>query len=213
MDEQLVYRYRFNNLKKRKEVWIPLTSFFSHYIDRQDTVLDIGCGYGEFINILKAREKYGLDINPDTGKYLSPTVHFLKSRSTKIPLKDKSVDKIFISNFFEHIPKFDILGTVKEIRRVLKKDGLVLVLQPNIRYLGNNFWSFSDHITPIDDRALAEVFGSYGFRLKKKILKFIPYTMGDVSIVNSWLVELYLALPVIWPFLGKQSFLVFGRES
>lgn len=211
MDEKLVYRYRFKNLKKRQDVWRPLTKFISQYIRPSDTILDIGCGYGEFINNVRATEKIGLDINPDTRKYLASDVRFLHGSATMIPLSGGFVDKVFASNFFEHITKKEILGTVKEIGRILKKDGLVIVLQPNIRFLGNDFWSFSDHITPIDDRALEEVFGSYGFKLKKRILKFVPYTMGDVSVVTSWLVELYLAIPAIWPIFGKQSFLVFGR--
>ena len=40
-------------------------------------VLDLGCGWGEFINQIDARSKYGMDLNPDTREFLSDDVTFL----------------------------------------------------------------------------------------------------------------------------------------
>ncbi len=71
---------------------------------------------------------------------------------------DATVDRVFISNFFEHIPREAIVSTLTEARRVLKPDGRLLVLQPNVRYCAKDYWMFFDHITPVDDRALAEAF-------------------------------------------------------
>ena len=40
-------------------------------------VLDLGCGYGEFINQVRARRKIAMDLNPDAPSHLAPGVEFL----------------------------------------------------------------------------------------------------------------------------------------
>ena len=36
------------------------------------TVLDLACGYGEFINTVRCRQKFGMDLNPDSPRFLDP---------------------------------------------------------------------------------------------------------------------------------------------
>ena len=207
-----IYQRRFDKTDERKILWgVLVDRFFQKYINKNDTVLDVPCGYGEFINAIKCKQKLALDINPDSKKYLNKNVKFLKSSSTKIPLARGSVDKIFVSNFFEHISHSDIQKTVVEFKRVLKKGGQVLVLQPNIRFAANDYWMFFDHITPVDDRALEEVFAINGFTLKKRILRFMPFTSQSRLPVNRMLVSIYLSLPFVWRILGKQTFLIFQK--
>ena len=43
---------------------------------RDATVLDLGCGYGEFINNIENSERHGMDLNPDSIDYLDKTVVF-----------------------------------------------------------------------------------------------------------------------------------------
>ncbi len=189
-----------------------MTDFFQQYIDKDDTVLDVGCGYGDFINYVKAKKKLAVDINAAGRDEIGPDVRFYRAPANKMPfIKTGSIDKIFVSNFFEHITHEEIETTIREFYRVLKAKGEVLTLQPNIRLLLNEFWMFFDHITPIDDRALVEIFSVNGFSLKKRIFRFIPYTRK--SRFPKWpiVVKLYLRLPFIWPLFGKQSFLIFKK--
>ena len=69
---QRMYGVRFSsNLEYRKQVWSVLISdWFGKYINPADAVLDLGCGYGEFINGVACREKYGMDLNPDAARFL-----------------------------------------------------------------------------------------------------------------------------------------------
>jgi ubiquinone/menaquinone biosynthesis C-methylase UbiE len=121
------------------------------------------------------------------------------------------VHKVFISNFFEHLTHDDIAATVKELKRVVKKGGMVLVLQPNIRFTAKDYWMFFDHITPVDDRALEEIFTINGFRLEQRILRFLPFTTQSKVPAKPWLVKLYLRMPLIWRIMGKQTFMVFEK--
>lgn len=207
-----IYRRRFNDVEARKVLWRALVDkVFGKYINEDDVVLDVPCGYGEFINAITCKKKIGLDINPDSKKYLGKDVQFLKASSTKIPLTNNSVDKIFVSNFFEHITREDIQKTIIEFRRILKDGGQVMVLQPNVRFAYKNYWMFFDHITAVDDRALEEVFSIEQLRLVKRILRFTPYTSQSIFPVSNIMIRLYLSLPFVWRFFGQQTFMVFEK--
>jgi len=73
------YEFRFSrNHQYRNEVWKILTkSFFQQYILSTSDILDIGCGWGEFINNIEGRRKIGIDLNEDAQKYLNPSIEFI----------------------------------------------------------------------------------------------------------------------------------------
>jgi hypothetical protein len=64
---QRLYVERFSGRTEyRNEVWKILSSeFFSTWIPESSTILDLGAGYCEFINNVRARRKLALDLNPD----------------------------------------------------------------------------------------------------------------------------------------------------
>jgi hypothetical protein len=45
------------------------------YVEKESVVLDIGGGYCEFINQVQAREKYLIDLNPDSKIFANPDVN------------------------------------------------------------------------------------------------------------------------------------------
>jgi len=213
MDVKKIYEARFVNIEQRKLIWqVLVRDFFQQFIKKNDVVLDVGCGYGEFINNIVCEKKLAVDLNKSVKKYLAKDVRFFSESSTKMSsIKNNSIDKIFVSNFFEHIKKEDIVKTIDEFKRKLKSNGQVLVLQPNIRFCAKDYWMFFDHLTPIDDRAMEEIFSSHGFRLKKRVLKFLPYTTKSNLPKSPQFVKIYLKLPFLWNLFGQQSFLIFER--
>jgi non-ribosomal peptide synthetase component F len=46
-----------------------VTEFFSRFVPEDALVLDLGCGYGEFINNVRCRERYGMDLNSRSGLF------------------------------------------------------------------------------------------------------------------------------------------------
>jgi SAM-dependent methyltransferase len=208
-----IYQQRFGDIKTRQLLWSILTEdFFQKYVNEDDVVLDLPCGYAEFINKIKCKKKYAADINKDCIKYVGKDVKFLLNSSTKLSLGPRSIDKIFVSNFFEHLNNTDIIKTAAEFKRILKPGGQILILQPNIRFATKNYWMFFDHINAIDDRALEELFVTMGFSLKKRILKFLPFTTHSRYPIKTRLVKLYIKLPFLWKIIGKQSFLIFEKQ-
>src|SRR4051795_9719220 len=107
-----IYRRRFSETAKyRNAVWKVLTAeFFSRWVQPSDEVLDLGCGYGEFINNVVAQTRWAMDLNPDASTHLSSDVRLLQQDcSATWTIPDGSLDVVFTSNFFEHLPDKDAL--------------------------------------------------------------------------------------------------------
>lgn len=207
-----LYQERFgDDLEFRSKMWKVLCrQFFQKYVDKKDAVLELAAGYCYFINNIQCKKKYAIDINPDCKKYADSDVNVKIGTTTNMKeIEPKSLDCIFASNFFEHITREDILLTIQEAFRCLKKGGRLMILQPNIRYLSKDYWRFFDHITPIDDRALVELLDSLGFKMNVVKSKFLPYTVKGVLPNSIFLLKLYLRFYFIFaPILGKQAFIV-----
>lgn len=215
MDVESIYKRRFTpDLKFRDQMWQVLCrSFFQKYVPLQSTVLEVAAGYCEFINNIQAARKIAVDINPSTQEHAQPDVQVLLADAGHISgIAENSVDIAFTSNFFEHLTRDQITATVEEVRRVLVPGGKFLVLQPNIRFCAKDYWMFFDHITPIDDRALVELFETKGFRIVKVIPRFLPYTTQGSLPKSIFFLRMYLFLRPAWRLLGQQSFIMVAKE-
>jgi SAM-dependent methyltransferase len=210
---ELEYDLRFSPLKEyRSRIWKLLVSrFFQRYVPEGAHVLDVGCGWGEFINNIRAAKRYGIDLNPDGASKLDPQVIFLNQDcSAAWGVADGSLDVVFTSNFFEHLPTKDHLRrTLLEAKRCLKRGGSIICLGPNVKYLPGEYWDFWDHYLPLTERSLAEVLELTGFEIQRCAPRFLPYTMVYRRHPALFLVGLYLRMAWALRFFGNQ-FLVFG---
>lgn len=213
------YKIRFNGLEKyRQEMWsIFCNNFFQKFISTDSTVLDVGAGYGEFIFNIKAKNKIALDLNTYIKDIcIANNIRFLNQDCTKEwELEKNSVDIVFSSNFLEHLYyKSDIDKVLKQAYKVLKKDGKIILLGPNIRFVYDEYWDFWDHHLALSDRSIREVLKMNGFKIEKCIDKFLPYAMsgeGRKITPPLFLIHLYLKIPLAWKILGKQ-FLIIAKK-
>jgi len=206
-----LYARRFeSNEVQRQDLWQVLCSdFFQRWVPPEATVLDVAAGHCEFVNNIKAGRKIAVDLNPDVAVRAAPDVETHVCRSDDMAaLADQSVDRAFVSNFFEHVTREVIVSTLTEIRRVLKPDGRLMILQPNVRYCAKDYWMFFDHITPVDDRALVEALAGAGYDVETCLPRFLPYTTKSRLPAGPGLVRLYLKVPLAWRVLGAQAFVV-----
>ena len=216
LELERIYSVRFTGIEDyRNRVWqVLISNFFSRWIGRESTVLDLGCGYGEFINNITAGQKYGMDLNPASRERVSPEIRLIEQDcSLPWPLQSNSLDTVFTSNFFEHLPtKASLQGTLLEARRCLRPGGRLITLGPNVKYLGGSYWDFFDHHLPLTELSLSEAMIMAGFEVEHAIPKFLPYTMCQGIRPPIWTLRLYLRFPVAWRLFGKQ-FLVISRKS
>jgi len=210
-----IYARRFDAQRDyRNRVWKVLVSdFFQGFLKPDDTVLDLGCGYGQFINHARVRTRYAMDLNPHSRESLAPGITFLEQDcSSPWPLPDDSLDLVFTSNFFEHLPAKMILErTIQEAVRCLKKDGRIIAMGPNIRCVPGAYWDFWDHHIPLSELSVSELLETNGFIVDSAIPRFLPYTMVNQRERPMLLIKLYLRLRFVWRILGHQ-FLVIGRK-
>lgn len=212
---QKEYDLRFSKTKGyRDEVWKTLCNeYFNRYIAPEASVLDMGAGWGEFINNINASDKYAMDLNPDAKSRLESDVKFLQQNcSSEWNIPAKSLDVVFSSNFLEHLPdKVHIENAISEAYRSLCDDGLVILLGPNIKYVHGAYWDFWDHYVPLTEESLGEILLLKGFQVQVKIPRFLPYSMSTGSTPPLFFLRMYLRLPFFWRFLGRQ-FLVVAKK-
>jgi len=213
-----IYRQRFDDhaQRDREALWRVLCDhFLQRYVPTSATVLDLAAGRCEFINHIRCARKIAVDLNPDTAAYANPDVRVVTAYShDMVGVDSDSVDVVFVSNFFEHLPdKQTFLDTLREIRRVLRPGGRLLILQPNIRFLNGAYWDFIDHYLPLTDRTMVEALQLVDLQVEEVRPRFLPYTTRSRLPQWSWLVWLYLKLrPAHWIF-GKQAFIVARKAS
>jgi SAM-dependent methyltransferase len=209
------YDRRFRAAQEyRDAVWaVLLRARIEEWMGPVEDVLDLGCGWGEFTRNVSATRKYAMDLNPDSARYVGDDAQFLhQDCAAPWALDDDSLDVVFSSNFIEHLPdKAAIEATVAQARRCLRPGGKIIFMGPDIRFVGGAYWDFWDHHIPITEKSLRELLELNGFEVTRSIPRFLPYTMSDGRQPPLFLVRLYLMLPFLWPFLGKQ-FLVMASS-
>jgi SAM-dependent methyltransferase len=209
-----LYTTRFPEADRaaKDAIWQVLCPrFFQRYVQPNDVVLDLGTGFGEFLRHIRCGRRIAVDIEPLSGRALPPDTEevFAPGHQLSAHVAANSVDVVFCSNVFEHLPDTaTFLATLREIRTVLRPGGRLLALQPNIRFVGGAYWDFVDHHLPLTHLTLMEASESVGFEVVEVIPRFLPYTTRSAIPQSPWLVRLYLAVPPVWRIMGQQTWFV-----
>ncbi|MDO8659044.1 MAG: class I SAM-dependent methyltransferase [Candidatus Parcubacteria bacterium] len=132
------------------ETHIFNASLIKTYIQRKK-VLDIGCWTGQLEKLILQETKELIGLEPDNdavrvAKKTIPGVSFFVGTAEKLPFKDNSFDTIIFLDVIEHIPAQTELTCLKEINRVLKPKG-ILILSTNYKHpvgvlFDPSFWAF-----------------------------------------------------------------------
>ncbi len=192
----------------RDTVWKALWRYvFRHRIAADDCVLDLGCGYGEFINNVTARRRIGLDMWPGIRKHLGPGVEGIVGSVTDLGgIDDASVDFAFASNLFEHISQADFAKVLASLKTKLSARGTLTILQPNYRYAYREYFDDYTHVSIYSHVSLADFLVANGYEVIEVRPRFLPLTVKSRLPVSPLLIGLYLASP--FKPMGKQMLLV-----
>lgn len=208
-----LYRNRFpkEELARKREIWkVVCEHYLQRFVRQDDTVVDLACGYGEFISNISARHKIAIDINPDAAAHLASDIRFELAGATEMGnLVRNEADVVFTSNFLEHLSDKRMLEQVLEqVLVALVPGGRFLVMGPNLRYLPGAYWDFYDHNLGLTHVSLCEVLSLKGFRIYHCVDRFLPYTTRGTLPTHPYFVRLYLSCRPLWRILGKQFFIV-----
>ena len=156
--------------KGRHSLFIPrVLDLFNFKILNEDIqILEIGCGNGWAISYKEPKVHYiAIDYSSVYKKDLeSNGITFYEADVSveKLTLADKSVDLIILNHIIEHISQIDFF--VRELKRVLKKNGLVYIRTPDIEKVKWVFWHDYTHIRPFSTSSLGHLMSSFGFKQK-----------------------------------------------
>jgi SAM-dependent methyltransferase len=189
---------------RRNVLWRSLWRYhFSRHIASSDCVLDLGSGYGEFINNVAAVRRIAVDTWHRLPENLAPGIECHVGKSHELAwLADGAVDFAFASNLFEHLSQAEFAATLDALRPKLSAKGTLTILQPNYRYAFREYFDDYTHITVYSHISLADFLRAHGWEVIEVRPRFLPLTIKSRLPVSPLLIAAYLASPV--KPMGKQ---------
>lgn len=177
-------------------------------------ILDIGCGRGEFLQLLKENNLgyFGIDTDDNLIKILKENDYNVKKTDFINFNPDRRFNGIMAAHIIEHIPGKEIYSFLKKINNLLKINGIAVIITPNFQNLEvatETFWRDIEHQRPyplsimenlliengfeIIDKGFDE---DTGFKGVKRILRHIRiigkyFTPKDIFIVGKKIKEIY----------------------
>lgn len=193
---------------RRDGVWEALWRyFFRKRISADACVLDLGAGYGSFINTVVARRRIAVDLWPGVVDHVAPGVETIVGPVDDLgAIPDNMVDFAFASNLFEHLPQDVLISALAEIKRTLTRNGTLTVLQPNYRYAYREYFDDYTHVAVYSHISLMDLLRAHGWDIVDVRPRFLPLTVK--SRLPTWpiLVAAYLWSPL--KPMGKQMLIV-----
>ncbi len=189
---------------RRAVVWQALWRYyFRKLIPADACVLDLGCGYGDFINSVAARRRIALDVWPEFPKHLVAGVEPVVAPVNDLSgIEHDSIDFAFASNLFEHIPQADFASVLAQLKTKLSARGELTILQPNYRYAYREYFDDYTHVSVYSHISLCDFLIANGYEIIEARPRFLPLTVKSRLPVWPPLIGLYLNSPV--KPLGKQ---------
>lgn len=160
-------------------------------------VLDVGCGDGQIGKMIKDKfrcEVFGIDVSMKSLELAKKNgLKVKRSRvEEKFPFASNSFDAVYAGEIIEHL--FNPDAFIKEINRVLKKGGLLILTTPNLVglgarvsvFLGKTPWMVNNRLTknsaghikyftPKEIKSLLEDDGFKVLNLTSDIVKLNPF--------------------------------------
>ncbi len=203
------YQSRYIPNSSRRVVWQEIVNYLKNFIKPDSAVLDLGAGYCDFINTVKAKIKYAVDISSESARHADSDVKTFTCRAWELTsISNASLDVIHASNLFEHLIEEELSRTINEIKRVLKDGGILILLQPNFRHTVKNYFDDPTHKTIFTDEGLKNFLLYHGFEVILRKNKFLPFSIASKPKflpISTLLVRTYLNFP--WkPFAGQMLF-------
>ena len=207
------YRTRFAYDRNRQLVWKEIANYLKKFIPEEGTVLDLGAGYCDFINQIKARKRYALNTSSFLSKYAADGVKFVMGKAGEklAEFEDVSIDVVFSSNFLEHLKWPEIEEITAQVRRILVYGGRWIIVQPNFKYAYRSYFDDFTHRTIFTETSLSDYLVNASFILEQKVARFLPLSFHSRLPKWPFLVRVYLRLPC--RIFARQMLIIVRKEK
>lgn len=196
---------------RRPIAWREIIRFLGKFIPTDGSVVDLGAGYCDFINQVKAAKKYAVDYSPNLSKFAKANVEKINSRSSDLSaISTDSIDLVLSSNLFEHFTEEELAQTMSEVKRVLKKGGKLILMGPNFRLQPGRYFDDHTHKKIFNDSSLGSFLLENDFKILLKMGKFLPQEVKNSpsvlpNFLLPFLIRFYIHSP--WkPLAGQMLF-------
>ena len=151
-------------------------------INKESMILDIGCAAGNIANyVINKNNFYGIDYSMDLvlyGRSKGLNITFCDLSEGHLFFDDEFFDVIWFSHVIEHLEVRMQVKIMKEIYRVLKPGGRVIVFAPSAY---NPFFYDNDtHVRPMTHGSLEHLALDTGFKKangKYSLIRKFPYCL------------------------------------
>ena len=156
-----------------RRIFVSTVSLITEYYPNGGSVLDIGCGYGHFLWIMKERgwTVQGIDPSPETVAYAhSRGLRVFEGNFEEFDASAESFDVITMFYVLEHL--IEPVDALKKVWRLLKPDGMLVIRVPHTTplvkllkflYIPNNLYDLPFHIYDYSPPTLRELLKKTGF--------------------------------------------------
>jgi len=144
-------------------------------------ILDVGCGTGGTTSELKKLgEVYGIDFSFSALQFSTKRgLQVLKGAVNKLPFLDDTFDMITMFDALEHIE--DDFLVVKELSRIIKKTGMIVITVPAYQFLWSDHDVTVSHYRRYNSKSISDVVTKGGlsiFRMSYFItIPFVPIAL------------------------------------
>ena len=145
---------------------------YLEYFTGCENVLDLGCGRGEFLELMKEKGigGYGIDIESDAVQYCADAG--LAARQAEAiehlsELPDDSLDGIFLSQVAEHLTPSELIEMIGLAHNKMRAGGYIVAETPNPQCLlifASFYYADLSHVQPIHPETMRFLLLSAGFR-------------------------------------------------
>ncbi|MDB2676319.1 class I SAM-dependent methyltransferase [Amylibacter sp.] len=191
--------------------------FEIYRIQKGATLLDLGCGRGEFLNgfIDLGIDGHGVDFT-DAAVDLCPhaTIKQADIENDGLPYPDNYFDVVFSKSVIEHFHNPDIM--IKEVFRCLKPGGLVITIAPSWEYNHRIYFEDYTHRTPFMISSLNDILLIHGFvMVNVQFFKQLPILWGNLywllnplSVLTRYLIPRVFSKRSKWVRFSKEIMLL-----
>ena len=178
-----------------RKIWHKFTGeYLGEMIERsKGKVLDLGCGFGDILEDLtrKGCDAFGVETNPVAVEAcLEKGLKVYYGTLEGAHFENESFDTVILCHVIEHLPYPQ--AALKEIRRILKPEGLALIYCPNA------------------DSYFADFFGKYwqGWAIPLHFYHFTPSTIKNLVDLAGFEVNRIRAVTPEYVSLGSLNLII-----
>lgn len=224
----------YENYLKDQRTKITNSNYILHRLKqitpRKGKLLDIGCAYGIFLSVAKKQgfQTFGIEPNKEASSYA-------KTELKLDIINDFFNQKYFQKKYFDIITLLDVLehmsnpvGFLKNINNLLAKNGILIILTPNVdglfrKLMGNSWPHFKpeEHLYYFSPQTIERLLNKSSFKIlkienyrKRLSLKYLRYELNkdiNIRIITKIIDKIPLLQKLQFPF-SLDEMLIFAKN-